>query len=73
MSGCSLWRSSFGILASVMRNRNVRVDLDSMSVQDSVSLGLAHPWMVTACPGVSGIFIAASRGVIESGFYIVNS
>lgn len=57
MSGWSLCRSSFGILASAMRNLNVRVDLDSMSVQDRVSLGLAHPWIVTACPGESGIFI----------------
>ena len=29
----------------------------STSVQESVSLGRSHPWMVTACPGVRGIFM----------------
>ena len=35
----------------------MRVGLARMSVQDRVSFGLDHPWMVTAWPGVSGIFI----------------
>ena len=51
MSGWSLCRSSFGILAeSVIKNRKPGFDY-------RVSFGLAQPWMVTACPGESRNFI----------------
>ena len=51
-----------GIIVVLCRKEKVRTGLAKMSSHDRVSLGLIHPWIVTACPGVRGIFILSLIG-----------